>query len=60
MPSVCFRYFANSRVDQCESPVPSGGVMRVSAITRARTHAGTCSRAPPGRSPSNPASPTSA
>jgi hypothetical protein len=57
MFSVRFRYFANSRVDQCERPVLSGGVIRVSAITRDRTRAGTCSRAPPGRSPSRPARP---
>lgn len=38
--------FANPRVNQCDCSLPSGSVMRISAVTRARARAGTRSRVP--------------
>lgn len=43
-PSVRLMKAAISRLDQCDSPVPVGGLVRVAAKIRARTGAGTCSR----------------
>jgi len=49
---------AISRLDQCDNPVPAGGLLRVNAKIRPRTAAGTCSRGAPRRRPSRPATPS--
>src|SRR5689334_11815978 len=61
MPSVRFKKADSSRLDQCDNPVPRGGLQRVTATIRARTSAGTRSgwTTATGLS-SNPATPSAA
>ena len=54
------RNAAISRLDQCDNPVPAGGLLRVRAKIRPRIAAGTCSRGAPPRRPNNPATPSAA
>ena len=60
MPSARLRYFAISRLDQCDRPVSAGGLVRLAARIRARTAPGTCSRPDPRGRSSRPAIPSAA